>query len=288
MKKGLLILLGMFMMVSTVEAKKGEKVPSSVGANYNDNNAIRVFERGIEFHVFLNGDFDFDTRRNTIYYDDTGRRNRTNSVRVLRDFRGRITTVGTTRISYDFRGNVRRIGPVLMNYRFGNLTRVGGLHISYNQWGAAYFKGQVRRTNFYTDSFGLSFNLNSAAICAYNDPYFFKNDFRNKYSQIREDNNFYYYKAHRNAKIGQRNTLLKRRKSATKTPTKRTVRKRIHNTYNRNSKLKKEGITKRNAVRKTASERTKTKNKRSKKLNVGSNKKITRNLKNETSRKRRN
>jgi hypothetical protein len=245
MKKGVLILLGMFIMVSTIEAKNSERsLITKVGVYDNYNNAVSFFERDIQFHVFLNGDFDFDIQRNTIYYDYNGRRNRKNSTQILRDNKGRITNVGTTRISYDFRGNVIRIGRFIMNYRFGNLTRVGGLIVSYNNWGEAFFNGQVRRTSFYTDSFGINFNLSIGAICAYNDPYFFRNDFRNNYSQIREDNDFYYYKANRNAKAGKRSTILKRRKLSIKFDKRKRVKRDSNNSYRKPSKDKKIDIKK--------------------------------------------
>ena len=68
MKKGVLILLGMFMMVSTVEAKKGENLPNRFRVNYYSyDNAVNFVERGIEFFVFTNGDFDFDINSNNYY-----------------------------------------------------------------------------------------------------------------------------------------------------------------------------------------------------------------------------
>jgi hypothetical protein len=244
MKKGILILLGMFMMVSTVEAKEGIESPITVGVydNYY-NNAVSFFERGIQFHIFLNGDFDYDIHRNNSYYNYNVRRTQRNSVRINRDFRGRINKIGSTRIYYDFRGNVRRIGTVSMRYRNGYLTRVGALKITYNRWREAFFYGQVRQTNFYTDSYGVNINLNIGDVCDYNDPYFFRNDFRNNYSQVREDNNFYYYKAKANAKTGKRSTILKRRKPATKRKTKKAVRKSVNNKYKRDNVYKKSNRT---------------------------------------------
>ena len=52
MKKGVLILLGMFMMVSTVEAKESEKIPNRIRVDYSYNNAVNFIERGIEFSHF--------------------------------------------------------------------------------------------------------------------------------------------------------------------------------------------------------------------------------------------
>lgn len=200
MKKGILILLGMFMMVSTMEAKNDEilsnKVTNDISYNVY-NNAVNFFERGIEFFVFTNGEFDFDARFNN------------RGIRINRDFRGRITNVGNVLIRYDRRGNVIRIGSVLIRYSRGLLTNVGDLRVRYDHWNTPIFYGNVR--NFYYNN-GVRFNVSFGDVCDYNDVYFSRNDFGRNYTQFREDNNFYYYRARPNANIGKRSTILKRRK----------------------------------------------------------------------------
>ena len=62
MKKGILIFLGMFMMVSTVEANNGNRLLNRIGFNYSYDNSVNFVERGVEFFVFTNGEFDFDTQ----------------------------------------------------------------------------------------------------------------------------------------------------------------------------------------------------------------------------------
>ena len=136
MKKGVLILLGMFMMVSTVEAKESEKIPNRIRVDYSYNNAVNFIERGIEFHIFTNGDFDFDTQFNNSYYNN---RYDNNAVRINRDYKGRIRSVGNVYINYDYRGNVTRIGNTFMKYYRGRLTNVGDLRISYNRNGYPVF-----------------------------------------------------------------------------------------------------------------------------------------------------
>lgn len=200
MKKGIFILLAMFMMVSTTEAKNDQILSNQVtnAISYNIyNNAVNFFERGIEFFVFTNGEFDFDTRFNN------------RRIRINRDFRGRITNVGNVLIRYDRRGNVTRIGTVLIRYSSGLLTNVGDLRVRYNHWNAPVFYGNVR--NFYYNN-GVRFNVSFGDVCDYNDVYFSRNDFGRNYTQFREDNNFYYYRARPNANIGKRSTILKRRK----------------------------------------------------------------------------
>jgi hypothetical protein len=60
MKKGVLILLGMFIMTSTVEAKIDNKLSNRIGVSYVYENTVNFTERGIEFYILTNGDFDFN------------------------------------------------------------------------------------------------------------------------------------------------------------------------------------------------------------------------------------
>lgn len=225
MKKGVLILLGMFMMVSTVEAKAGENLPNRFGLNYTYNNAVNFFERGIEFFVFTNGDFDFDTNY-------TNRR-----VRIDKDYRGRIRRIGNVSLRYDFRGNVTRIGNISIQYFRNQLTNVGNLRVRYDRWGTPFFYGNVR--DFYYNN-GIRFNISFGDICNYNDAYFYRNDFRQNYSQIREDINFYYYRARPNARIGKRSTIIKRRKlNSTARNYNATGRNNKNSSYRKNDTRKK-------------------------------------------------
>ncbi|QTD37705.1 hypothetical protein JL193_16850 [Polaribacter batillariae] len=210
MKKGILILLAMFMMVSTVEAENGNLLPNSYRVNYSYDNSVNFTERGIEFFVFLNGEFDFNTHYNESYYDYNGRRFSTNGVRIDRDYRGRVRRVGNVFINYDIYGNVTRIGSVFLRYYRGNLTNVGNLKVVYNRRGYPTFYGNVKNEYYYYN--GVNINLSLGTVCNYNDAYFYRNDFRRNYTKFREDSRYFYYKANRNAKIGNRNKILKRRK----------------------------------------------------------------------------
>ncbi len=229
------------MMVSTVEAKKGNDLTNSIKINYNYNNAVNFIERGIEFYVFTNGEFDFNSHINDSYYNE--RRARNNNLRIERDFRGRIRTIGSVFINYDLRGNVSRIGNIFMRYNSGRLTRVGNLNVRYNRGGYANFSGYVR-DNFYYDN-GIRINLNIGDVCNYNDTYFSHRDFRRNYSQVREDNNFYYYRANTNAKIGKRSKILRRRKQVALNSKRSYTNSRNNSSYrtsnsvnsNRNTKL---------------------------------------------------
>ena len=217
MKRGLLLLLGMLIMVSSVEANNGHKLTNRIGVNYSYDNAVNFVERGVEFFVFTNGEFDFDTRYRNI------------RIPIRRDFRGRIQRVGSVFINYDYFGNVTRIGNISMRYYRGQLINVGNLRIQYDRWGYPNFYGQVR-SNFYNHN-GIRINLNIGDICDYNDTYFFGRDFRRNYSQIREDRNYYYYRANPNARIGKRSQILRRRKPVAQKVRNRVPNRRENNTY---------------------------------------------------------
>ena len=260
MKKRTLLVLVMLMMFSLAEAKRSS-INKKKPFLYNGfNEAVSFVERGIQFHVSLYGDFNFDT-----YYN---RARRNQNTRIFRDYRGRITKIGTVFIYYDFRGNVRKIGAVKMKYWKNKLTNVGNLTINYNRWGDAVFYGQVKYANYYYDSSnyyhsntGLNFNLNIGTICVYNDPYFYRNEFRNNYRQFREDDQFFYYRAN-SAATTSRNKILKRRKpsravtNSTTTRESSTVRKRNtigrNTTPTNNSRKKVETVRKNNTKRRVS------------------------------------
>lgn len=221
MKKGVLLLLGMFMMVSSVEANSGIKLSKKIGVDYRYEDAVSFVERGIQFHVYLNGDFDFDSR----YL-----RKRRNRVRIFRDHQGRVKRVGNVFINYDYRGNVRKIGRIYIDYHRGRLSQVGNLTIRYNRWGDPRFYGQVRYNDYYYDNnyyndYAVGINLNIGTVCSYDDPYFYRNEFRNNYRQFREDQNFYYYRAKPNARVS-RDKILKRRKLAPGTSKRKAVQRK--------------------------------------------------------------
>lgn len=107
-------------------------------------------ERGVEFFVFADGQFDFNTvpsRNETTTYYYKGRRNTVNTtfgapgtdnyggVRIEHDNQGRIRRIGNVFMNYDAYGRIKRIGSVYMSYNRFALAQVGGLSIQYDRWG---------------------------------------------------------------------------------------------------------------------------------------------------------
>ncbi|QVY65656.1 hypothetical protein [Polaribacter sp. Q13] len=227
MKKGVLILIGMFLIVTTIKAENNKEIPNTIGFNYSYNNSVNFEERGVEFFIFTNGEFDFNTHYNS-YENQRG-------IQITRDYRGRIERIGNSFINYDSYGNVTRIGNVFMRYYRGKLTDVGNLKVKYDHWGTPRFYGNVK-DNYYN---GVRFNLSIGDIFDYNNSYFYHRDFSRNYSRIREDNHYFYYRANTNAKIGNRSQILRRRKPASSISNKRpnTITRRSNTTYRKPSTI---------------------------------------------------
>lgn len=113
-------------------------------ASIHFDEPIVFMERGIEFYVFHNGDFDFNTRpfdTQTSFIYRRGNSARANvainyGVRIDHDAFGRVRRVGNTFINYDGFNRVNRIGTVFIRYNQFGLAQVGGMHFVYNRRGA--------------------------------------------------------------------------------------------------------------------------------------------------------
>lgn len=199
MKKFEIILAGILLLFFSNSVKAENRNLPKFNENYGYENAVNFFERGIEFFVFTNGDFDFDTSNSY-----------TRGVRINRDYNGLIRSVGNVFINYDRFGNVTRIGNIFMQYYRGRLTRVGDLRISYDRWNRPIFRENVQ--DFYMDN-GIRFSINFGRIYNYNDAFFTHRDFNRNYTRFREDRDYFYYKANPNSAIGDRDAIIKRRKT---------------------------------------------------------------------------
>lgn len=158
MKNFYLLFVGLLLSVTTTQANvMSDQMNGSENGltnRYPYAQPIQFVERGVEFFVFLNGEFDFNThpvnyrrtRRSTINttFGAPGVRTRATryntrniGVRVEHDFNGRVRRIGNLFINYDRFGRVKRIGSIYMSYhnRHGKLLQIGGLRLQYNRWG---------------------------------------------------------------------------------------------------------------------------------------------------------
>ena len=152
---------------------------------------ISFTERGIEFFVFTNGEFDFNTRpedsEGDYYYKTAGKRGNNQArpmnygTRIEHDSFGRVRRIGNTFINYDNRDRISRIGSVYMKYNRTALAQIGGMQIKYNHRGEIVdtignIKGYSNSGYAYSnDNYYDDYNY-TASNNNYNDYYYYKND----------------------------------------------------------------------------------------------------------------
>jgi hypothetical protein len=153
MKKITLLVASIFMfgggiVNATANNKFSHERRSAV--DFRNAEPIVFTERGVEFFVFADGQFDFNTRPsgNNMYYKPSGRRNVNRTygapmntrnqnfgVKVEHDDLGRVRRVGNVFINYDANDRIKRVCSVYMAYNRFALEQVGGLQIIYNRRG---------------------------------------------------------------------------------------------------------------------------------------------------------
>ncbi|MCL9771186.1 hypothetical protein NAT47_12255 [Flavobacterium sp. HXWNR69] len=162
--------------------------------DYRDAEPIIFRERGIEFMLFPNGEFDFNTRPSETRYEI----NRTNGaprsrgyygpsergIRVEHDNFGRVRRVGNVYINYDAFGRVKRIGTIYMSYNSFAVTRVGNMRIVYDRRGRIIevygFINYANNGYVYTPS-GTHYSGGNSGGYGYDDDY-------------GSDEDYYYYR----------------------------------------------------------------------------------------------
>ncbi|TDD99462.1 hypothetical protein [Flavobacterium cellulosilyticum] len=143
MKKITLLVASIFLFGGVV-ANAADRNQRRSPVDFRNADPIAFTERGIDFYVFADGQFDFNTDADL--YNKSNRRNEPNrsygkhgngskwnyGVAVKQDRSGKVRRVGNVIINYDSRNRVSSIGSVDMDYNRYGLTQVGGLHIVYN------------------------------------------------------------------------------------------------------------------------------------------------------------
>lgn len=171
-------------VAKATETKSFKTVDVTTG-RFSFDEPISFNERGIEFFVFANGDFDFNTRpqdtQGDYFFKSAGKKGAEISrnhgsvnygVLVQFDSFGRVRRVGNTFINYDSRDRVSRIGTVFMRYNRFALEQIGGMRLVYNRFGEitdmiGSVKGRTQTgftSNYYgptTTSYASNYNSNS-------------------------------------------------------------------------------------------------------------------------------
>lgn len=196
MKKITFLVASIFLfggIVANATARDHKRPP----IDFRNADPIVFTERGIEFFIFPDGQFDFNTRPSTgaMYYKH-GRRtsdvnktygapsnvqNRNYGVQVEHDNFGRVRRIGNVMINYDANDRIKRVGSVYMAYNRYALDRVGGLQIMYNR------RGQI------VDIVGFVKGDRTYQYAQNNNDYNDYND-NNDYAQNSDDEDNTYYR----------------------------------------------------------------------------------------------
>ena len=227
MKKLVLLFTGLLIGLTTVtaaekieSASKGEDLTSNRYSNYTQ--PIQFTERGVEFLIFPDGTFDFNTHIEDNHYDNdydneyyrksnTKRRSinttfgapgtrvkyttpRSRGTIITHDANGKVRRIGNVFVNYNRIGQVKRLGSVYINYnRTGLLTQVGGLHLKYNRQGKLIrLVGQV---NYHNKGCGIC-GVTSCSTNHFGNSHEDDNNWNNDWNT---DNGHYYYK--KNGKV---------------------------------------------------------------------------------------
>ena len=223
MKKITLLVASIFMFgggIVNVTANNKFSHERRLPGDLRDADPIVFTERGLEFFVFADGQFDFNTRPsgNNMYYKPSGRRNvngtygapmnnrnQNSGVKVEHDDFGRVRRVGNVFVNYDASGRIKRVGSVYMTYNRFALEQVGGLQIVYNR------RGQI--VDFVGSVNGLEDRESSQIKCYENDYEYgntrCSNSGPTRYEENSNDQDQYYFKK-ANSKLKVQNAKVTR------------------------------------------------------------------------------
>jgi len=232
MKKLVLLFTGLLMALTTVTA--AEKISATQGEDLNMTRygyaqPIQFVERGVEFLIFPDGSFDFNTNldytQGDLYYRTrnttrgpsvnttfgaprtsvhfvTPRRPR--GVIIAHDRDGKVRRIGNVFVNYNRYDQVKRLGTVYIGYNhFGMVNQVGGLHIRYNRFGEMIaITGQV---NYSNQNCGVC-GGNSCTVDHFGGHNTWDND-----DHFNDTEDFYYYKKNDKTKKQKKLNKFKRR-----------------------------------------------------------------------------
>jgi hypothetical protein len=205
MKKITLLAASIFLFgngVANATEKNNFSHERKIAVDFRNAEPIVFTERGIEFYVFADGQFDFNThpsKGSDVYYRTNNRskvnethgapsnyRNQNYGVKIEHDNSGKVRRIGNVFINYDSNDRIKRVGSVYMSYNRYALEKVGGLQIIYNRRGQIVdIIGSVKGRGSYEYNPNNNGNSNHDSDCDENENdqdvyYYRKNDSKAK------------------------------------------------------------------------------------------------------------
>ena len=111
------------------KSKRNLTSSESMLLNTFQNSAIRFSEGGVNFSVYLDGSFDYQSSGERVSYNYSGKVSRIGDVFINYNYDGsRVSQIGNVYISYDFQGKkVSKIGCLYVQYDYqGRFTGTSG------------------------------------------------------------------------------------------------------------------------------------------------------------------
>ena len=163
--------------------------------DYRDAEPIIFRERGIEFMLFPNGEFDFNTRPSGPRYHVNGTNGAPGTrgyygpsergIRVEHDNFDRVRRVGNVYINYDAFGRVKRIGTIYMSYNSFAVTKVGNMRIVYDR------RGRIVDVYGFINHANGGYNYNPGTHYSGGNGHYDDDD---DYGDDYNDDDYYYYR----------------------------------------------------------------------------------------------
>lgn len=176
------LLVGLTTVTAAEKIDSATQVEDIITTRYRYAQPIQFVERGVEFLIFPDGSFDFNTNVRSNHYDDYdvyyrrsntrrgsingtfgapgtrvkfSKSRRNGGVIIKHDYDGKVRRIGNVFINYNRRGQVKRIGSLYLSYNRARFVRqIGGLHLRYNR------RGHIISTTGY-----VNFNNQGCGFC---------------------------------------------------------------------------------------------------------------------------
>ena len=219
------MLLGITMASAATTHTSHDGTTVDKNKRYRYAQPIVFMERGVEFLIFPDGTFDFNTNNNNARYGSNSRRSSINATyngprvsvnystqprgtQIYRDRNGTIRSIGDVYINYDRYGKITRVGSIFIDYSRGRnatLSQVGGLRVNYNHYGQIVnIHGQINRYNNNCNVCGtLSCTMDHNNKKGHND--YDRDHDRYDNDDRYDDDNYYYYKQNGKEKKHKKN-----------------------------------------------------------------------------------
>lgn len=191
MKKITILVASMLLLVTTVKANELVLADFSkkegLTSRYRFMQPIKFVERGVEFFIYPNGELDFSTKtayqfrrsslRNPFYAKHRKGVHAKKRMRVYYNRFGQVARVGNVHIDYTRFGKIKSIGTVNVHYdRRGLINKVGGLYVKYTP------KGKLMKHRGYVNRHSVWYGM----FAKQKDRLVYKKDITRVYSRKRK------------------------------------------------------------------------------------------------------